>query len=112
MNQKNYLTLDNEFISYCELNGVKDIEKLAKEIFNRGFHIIKYGETPNGFSTDKIITKETPITINSQGEEVKKLKENLISLDVENKKLRGIIMSLNKEKKQLKNFDGSSIYEE
>lgn len=58
MSQKNYLTLDDEFLKYCELNKIHDTEKLAKEIFKRGFTIIKYGETPVGSSNQKIVEKE------------------------------------------------------
>ncbi len=46
MVKKYTLTLDKEFIQYCELNNIKDIDKKAKEVFNRGFTILKYGETP------------------------------------------------------------------
>jgi hypothetical protein len=40
------LILDDEFIQYCELNNIENIEKLAKETFNRGFTILKYGSIP------------------------------------------------------------------
>ena len=57
--QKSFLTLDNEFLKYCEINNIIDPEKLAKEIFQRGFFIIKYGETPNGLKgQNTIIEKE------------------------------------------------------
>lgn len=48
MGEKNILTLDDEFIQYCELNNIKgpDIIKLAEKCFNRGFTIEKYGESP------------------------------------------------------------------
>lgn len=46
MKKKNCLTLDNEFIKYCELNKIEDIDKFAKEVFKKGFDLIKYGETP------------------------------------------------------------------
>ena len=46
MKKKNYLTLDDEFIKYCELNNIDDIEKYAKEIFNKGFTVLKYGDKP------------------------------------------------------------------
>lgn len=58
MNQKNYLTLDDEFLKYCELNKIHDVEKLSKEIFKKGFNIVKYGETPMGSSSQKIVEKE------------------------------------------------------
>lgn len=47
MVKKYTLILDNEFIQYCELNNIKDINDKAKEVFNRGFTILKYGETPS-----------------------------------------------------------------
>lgn len=47
MKKKSLLTLDDEFIKYCELNNIKDMEALAKKIFQRGFTIEKYGETPS-----------------------------------------------------------------
>ena len=46
MKKKNYLTLDDEFIQYCKLNNIDDIEKFAKQVFDRGFTIIKYGHKP------------------------------------------------------------------
>jgi hypothetical protein len=58
MKQKSTLILDNEFIQYCELNKVENIDKLAKETFNRGFTILKYGETPFGKQQVKEIIKE------------------------------------------------------
>lgn len=47
MVKKYTLTLDKEFIQYCELNNIQNIDKTAKETFNRGFTILKYGETPS-----------------------------------------------------------------
>lgn len=61
MNQKNILTLDKEFILYCELNEIKDIEKLAMETFNRGFSLLKYGETPMGNVRE--VVKEIPVEV-------------------------------------------------
>ena len=53
MEKKYTLTLDKEFILYCELNKIKDINKIANETFNRGFSLLKYGETPSGNVTEK-----------------------------------------------------------
>jgi len=53
MEKKHTLTLDKEFILYCELNNIKDINKIANETFNRGFSLLKYGETPSGNVTEK-----------------------------------------------------------
>lgn len=38
--------LDDEFLMYCSINNISDVEKLARETFNRGFTLLKYGETP------------------------------------------------------------------
>ena len=46
MKKKSSLTLDDEFVRYCEINNITDIEGTAKKIFQRGFTIEKYGETP------------------------------------------------------------------
>ena len=53
MEKRHTLTLDKEFILYCELNNIKDISKIANETFNRGFSLLKYGETPSGNVTEK-----------------------------------------------------------
>lgn len=45
MIKKHYLTLDDEFITYCQLNDIEDIDKLAQETFRRGFTMLKYGDT-------------------------------------------------------------------
>jgi hypothetical protein len=59
MKKKSSLTLDDEFLEYCRLNNIDDVEKLAKDTFNRGFTILKYGETPFGLKpTEKIVEKE------------------------------------------------------
>ena len=57
--QKSFLILDNEFLKYCEINNIIDPEILAKEIFQKGFSIVKYGEVPNGLKgQNTIIEKE------------------------------------------------------
>lgn len=47
MEKKYLLTLDDEFINYCKLNDISDIENYAKKVFNTGFNITKYGVFPN-----------------------------------------------------------------
>ena len=58
------LTLDKDFIRYCELNEIKDIKKLAKETFKRGFDLLKYGNIPSG-----------ELTSEDQGKVVKSVKK-------------------------------------
>jgi len=66
MKKKNSLTLDDEFIKYCEINQISDIEGTAKKIFQRGFTIEKYGETPTtakgrDIEVIKEVIKEVPV---------------------------------------------------
>lgn len=56
--KKKTLNLDDEFIQYCQLNNIDDVEKLAKETFNRGFSFLKYPDTPIKSTKEKIIEKE------------------------------------------------------
>ncbi len=58
MKQKSSLILDDEFLEYCKINNIDDVERLAKETFNRGFAIVKYGETPFGKQQTKEVIKE------------------------------------------------------
>lgn len=52
----NSLILDDEFLQYCKLNDIEDIEKFAREVFNQGFTILKYGKEP---LTQNILQVET-----------------------------------------------------
>jgi len=58
MKKKTTMVLDEEFILYCQLNNINDIEKLAEETFKKGFSSLKYPETPISASKQKIIEKE------------------------------------------------------
>lgn len=58
MEKKNYLILDDEFIQYCKLNNIDDIEKKAKEIFKQGFDLLKYGNNPVKPNFQKLETPE------------------------------------------------------
>lgn len=61
MVKKYYLTLDNEFIQYCKLNNIEDIETKAKEVFKQGFTILKYGSEPNIPTQKKPVPPPTKI---------------------------------------------------
>jgi len=66
MKPKSTLILDNEFIQYCELNNIKDINKTAQETFNRGFSLLKYGETPMGGSIIQEVIVEKEVIVNRE----------------------------------------------
>lgn len=83
MKKKTSLILDKEFTQYCELNNIADPDKLAKQVFDRGFSLLKYGETPNGLKSDtKIIEKEI-IVEKEIIKEVEKIVEKKIEVPVE-----------------------------
>lgn len=54
MEKKNYLILDDEFLLYCKLNNINDVQKLAKETFNKGFTLLKYGQLPKSVLSKNI----------------------------------------------------------
>ena len=71
MKQKSTLILDKEFVLYCEINNIDDINKLANETFGRGFSLLKYGETPFGeLSKPKEIIKEIQVEVIKEVEKI------------------------------------------
>jgi hypothetical protein len=61
MKLKKTLILDDEFIEFCKLNDITDIDKKAKETFSRGFTLLKYGEVPSSKKT--VETIEVPVEV-------------------------------------------------
>lgn len=119
MKQKNYLTLDDEFISFCGLNNVIDIEGYATIIFNKGFNIIKYGETPKGFSSEKIIEKvvekevikEVPIMVDNESY-INDLREEIRKIKEENEKMKKELLFYKKNNNTKKDVNINSLYDE
>jgi hypothetical protein len=141
MKKKSSLTLDNEFLLYCEINGVENIDKLAKETFERGFSLLKYGETPTGNSTikEKIVEviKEVPIQIKgdtqvvtkeiikevpvekivekiveiTNNEEIERLLKKNSELEIELENIKTSLEKFNKAT-YMKNSDLGSLYSE
>ena len=123
MKEKNYLTLGKEFLKYCELNEIKDIESFASQVFNRGFTIIKFGETPVGFKSEptvvekevvKEVIKEVPVEVVKEivkqvPVEVIVEKEVYITDDKEVKKLAKEISKLKEDNKSLKSKKGDEV---
>jgi len=59
--------LDDEFLEYCRLNNIDDVEQLAKDVFRRGFTLLKYGSKPTYDSiNDYFIPKDNKIPTESQ----------------------------------------------
>ena len=83
MEKKYSLTLDKEFIQYCELNDIKDIEKHAKVVFNKGFSLEKYGSEPRNISAkviEKIVTTPRPNVVPAPQPKIKPKEEKKDSL--------------------------------
>jgi hypothetical protein len=80
MKPKNTLILDNEFIQYCELNNITNIDKQAQETFNRGFTLLKYGEVPTGNRIKEIV--EVPVEVIKEVI-IEKIVEKIIEVPVE-----------------------------
>ena len=59
MVEKNSLTLTDEFIQFCKLNDITNIEKYANKVFNIGFNIEKYGLKPE---VEKLKTEKPKAT--------------------------------------------------
>lgn len=57
MKKRTSLILDSEFLLYCQINNIDDVEKLAKETFNRGFSLLKYPDTPLKTNKEKIVER-------------------------------------------------------
>ena len=74
------LILDDEFIQFCKLNKIEDIEKTARETFKRGFDLLKYGNIPMGEISsqdrEKVVPEPPKRTISSvPPEDLEKLNE-------------------------------------
>ncbi len=136
MKKKNSLTLDDEFVRYCEINEITDIEGTARKIFQRGFTIEKYGETPTTARGKEIevikeVIKEVPVEVKGEkqiivkevikevpvekivinDDEVKTLKEENEKLKDELSKITLALEKMNKAK-YLKGSDLNNLYDE
>ena len=128
MKQKSSLILGKEFIQYCELNNIDDVEKLAKDTFNRGFTILKYGETPFGKQQTKEVIKEVEkivevikevpvekiIEVTKEvynNDEIDKLKKENEDLRNELDKITNSLSNLGKGK-MMRNSNMGSLYDE
>lgn len=61
METKEQLILDSEFIQFCKINKIDDVQKLAKEVFNKGFMLLKYGDKPNLTNNEVLKTKTNEV---------------------------------------------------
>ena len=77
--------MDDEFLQYCELNEIKNLNKVAKETFQRGFSILKFGETPS-VARGKDIVKEVEKEVIREVEVIKEV-EKIVEVIKEVEKL-------------------------
>ena len=120
MVKKYTLILDNEFIQYCELNKIDNIDELAKQTFNKGFSFLKYGETPKSILKveEKIIEKEVikEVPVEKIIEIIKEVPvekiervENTIEIDKLRKENENLKLELNKITEALESFNRTKV---
>lgn len=109
MKKKFSLILDDEFLEYCKLNKVEKVSKLAKETFDRGFTILKFGETPS-FVKGREVIKEVEKVVIKEVEKIVEVekpieviveKEVYITDDEQVQELGKKVTDLLKDKKKL-----------
>ena len=87
MKKKYSLTLSKEFIQYCELNNIDKIEELAHDVFDRGYTILKFGETPSVARGKDVIKEVEKVVEVEDTKKIVELSQKLLKLEVElNKK--------------------------
>ena len=116
MEKKHTLTLDKEFLLYCELNNIKDVNKIANETFSRGFSLLKYGETPSGNSVEKEkiievikeipieIVKEVPIEVKGETQVISQevIKEIIVEKIIDDYECKNMLITLTESNSKLK----------
>jgi hypothetical protein len=117
---KNSLTLDKEFLQYCKLNNIEDIEGFAYEVFRKGFVIVKYGERPAGFKgettvIEKEVIVEKIVEVNKEiinNDEIERLTKENKQLKEELDKFTSALDNMGKRGKLMKDSNLSSLYDE
>ena len=121
MNQKNSLTLDNEFLRYCIINKIEDPVKFAEKVFQKGFSIVKYGETPVGYVNEKIVEKEViiekevvveKIIETTNNEEINKLLEENNKLKKDLDTITQSLEGMGRKGSYMRDSNLSSLYDE
>ena len=97
MKKKFSLILDDEFVEFCKLNSIDDVEKYARHTFKKGFDILKYGEVP--MPRTQIVEKKNDV-------------EDLTKLINENKKLSQELNDLRKNMKVTTKQIKDNLYSE
>jgi hypothetical protein len=88
MKKKYTLILDDEFIQYCQLNKIDNIDEFAKKTFNKGFTSLKYGDTPPfikpTIEPTKVVVEKTP-EVNPERKKIEEIKKDLKKVQMQNK---------------------------
>ena len=80
--------MDDEFVQYCQLNKIDNIEKLAKELFDKAFTQLKYGDTPLFIKPSNAPAKvviEKKVEVNLEAEKIEQIKKDLKKVQLQNK---------------------------
>jgi hypothetical protein len=75
--EKKYsLILDDDFVTYCKINNITNIEKKAKETFESGFLFLKYGVKPKTTILPQTEINNQPLNIDKEPITEKIIKKN------------------------------------
>ena len=96
MEQKDYLTIsqpiEKDFVSFCKLNNIENIDEFRFECFKKGYYIEKYGLLGDDDEIkpwEVVVEKEVPIEVIKEIEVGSKdCDEKLISLTQTLQKIR------------------------
>lgn len=113
MKKKYSLILSKEFLQYCDLNDIVKIEKLAEDVFERGFTILKFGETPSFAhgkeivkEVEKEVIKEIPVEVIKEVEKVVEVEvERIVEKEVyitDDEQVKSLTTKINDLEKQIK----------
>lgn len=92
------LILDDEFIQYCKLNNIDDVEKFAREVFNKGFTLVKYGSVPIvDIPIEAKIVKVSPRTIQVDVEIEESTPDVIIPKSIEKEVIKEVIKEVEKK---------------
>lgn len=94
MEQKNYSTIsqsiENDFLSFCKLNNIEDVEQFRFECFKKGYYIDKYGLLgeddeikPWEVVVEKEVVKEVEVGSRDCDEKLKLITQTLQNLRTE-----------------------------
>ncbi len=92
------LILDDEFIQYCKLNNIEDVEKFAREVFNKGFTLVKYGSVPTiDLQAETKVVKVSPRSIQVDVTAEQSKPKTIVPKSIEKEVIKTVIKEVEKK---------------